>query len=110
MAKKQIEKMNAENIFTLLNAPKEYKNKVGQINYVVKNNFIENDEIVGIYDIDSRPDNNALKIVDDLVTKNNSVNIFQQVSSYCNNLNNLSGINKILSTSDALTQTMGFRI
>lgn len=105
MAKKQIEKMNAENIFTLLNAPKEYKNKVGQINYVVKNNFIENDEIVGIYDIDSRPDNNALKIVDDLVTKNNSVNIFQQVSSYCNNLNNLSGINKILSTSDALTQT-----
>ena len=71
MAKKQIEKMNAENIFTLLNAPKEYKNKVGQINYVVKNNFIENDEIVGIYDIDSRPDNNALKIVDDLVTKNN---------------------------------------
>ena len=33
------------------------------------------------------------------------MNIFQQVSSYCNNLNNLSGINKILSTSDALTQT-----
>lgn len=104
IAKKIIENKKADNIL-VLKAPKKYKNKVGQINYVLKCNLIDNDAIVAIYDIDSRPDKKILEIVDNLLEKNKSVNIFQQVSSYCNNLNNLIGINKIISASDALAQT-----
>lgn len=105
LAKKYINKYDTTSLFTLIKAPAKFEGKVGQLNYALEFGNISKDKIIAVYDVDSRPSKNIIKIVDDLIEKNKNVNVFQQVSNYCNNLNKVTGLNSILSISDAFTQT-----
>lgn len=113
IAKRKINELGIENKIILLKAPKEYIGKVGQMNYAYQ--YIVNTSekgYLGVYDIDSRPPKEIFYSIEQLLEeKNIKADIFQQVSSYCNEIDKLKGIEGEFAIADALSQTrwaMGF--
>lgn len=112
IAKRKIMRMNASDKFELIKAPKESKGKVGQLNYAY-NNYIKDKNIdgyIGVYDIDSRPSRDVFNAMENIIMDRKNKNwktpdIFQQVSSYCNGIENMHGIKGALSIADAFSQT-----
>ena len=107
IAKNKISELRIEDKIILLKAPKELEGKVGQMNfayqYIIKNG---GKGYVGVYDIDSRPPKEIFYNIEHLLkNKNIKTNIFQQVSSYCNGIEELEGISGDFAIADAFSQT-----
>ena len=107
IAKNKLNESKFKDKIILLKAPKEYVGKVGQMNYayeyIIKN---YEDGYIGVYDIDSRPPCNIFYNMEHLIKdKKVKVDIFQQVSSYCEGVNELQGIDGDFAIADALSQT-----
>lgn len=107
IAKNKIKELKIKDKIILLKAPKELKGKVGQMNfayqYIIKS---EKNGYIGVYDIDSRPPKEIFYNIEHLLkNKNTKTDIFQQVSSYCNGIEELEGISGDFAIADAFSQT-----
>jgi hypothetical protein len=97
----------------LVEAPKEYEGKAGQINYVLHylhvNNLVCSFDYIVIYDVDSRPmpvTTRVFRMMLDLSTKNGEEApcVFQQLPLYSKNLDKL-GWKRFASINDAICQS-----
>lgn len=105
IAKNKIKELNASSKIVLLKSARKYEGKVGQMNYTYE--YIMSNEtggIIGVYDIDSRPPKEIFYTIERLQENINS-DIFQQVSSYCEGIEQLKGISGDFAIADALSQT-----
>ncbi len=80
-----------------INSPNIKGGKATQLNYaleILKKEGYSNNDFVIIYDIDSRPDIETLKVMNYMYTGNPQINVFQQSSLYIANFNNLNSFFK----------------
>jgi len=104
--------IHRHNVFECVESTSLEKGKVGQMNYVINNcnELLMNCDYIGIYDADSRPDKSVFDSMSSIIKKRterivSSPTIFQQVSVYCNNVNELYKNRKYVSIVDAFAQT-----
>lgn len=80
-----------------INSPNIKGGKATQLNYALeilrKEEYSGNDFVI-IYDIDSRPDIETLKVMNYMYTSNPQINVFQQSSLYIANFNDLNAFFK----------------
>lgn len=94
------------NYIHVLQADLELEGKVGQLNYAFNYLREKGYTYLGVYDVDSRPELNVFMEINQELEKNIDLpDVFQQVSNYCNDLGDISGLTKIMAFSDAITQT-----
>lgn len=110
LAQDYVQRMQLGDIIDVIKCPAELIGKPQKVNYGIQCILNHADptkkQYFCIYDADSRP---SIDVIDTVVCcmKNTRTyaDIYQQVSSYCNNLNSIKGLGKLYSIADAVAQT-----
>lgn len=110
LAQAAVKRMHLEGFIEVIGCPAELVGKPQKVNYGIQRILGEADpakkQYFCIYDADSRPSIDVIETVVSCMRNTGTyTDIYQQVSSYCNNLNSIKGLGKLYSIADAIAQT-----
>lgn len=110
LAQAYVQRMHLGDFIEVIGCPAELIGKPQKINYGMQRILGGGDsakkQYFCIYDADSRPSIDVIEIVVSCMRNTGTyADIYQQVSSYCNNLNSIKGLGKLYSIADAIAQT-----
>ena len=110
LAQEHLSTHPCDSFIELIQCSPKLCSKPAKVNYAIRQWISRNGgtplQYVCMYDADSRPSLRSLAVIAAQVRKaEDAADIYQQVSSYCNNISSIEGAGRLYSLADAVAQT-----